>query len=189
MYFIRLVPNLQWNKYLNHEDAIFAFKGKVTNKVLVKLIPIIEVKLFDLGIESVVKKRLINVCIEVLQNLIFHSYTDKQKKYKIPHQVAIVLDENHFVVISTNLVENKKALLLKDRIIKLNSVDNDAIKHLYALVMKQSYSKSPKGGAGLGLLDMRRKTGNVLEYEFELEDKRVSRFFLKVKIPSKAAQA
>ncbi len=175
-----------WNQYLDSEDALFAFRGKVTPKVVIKLIPLIEVKLFELGAENFTKKRLVNVSIELLQNLMFHSYPDKGKKYRIPHEFAIVFENNHFVVVSSNLVDNKKAILLKDRLLKLNSIDNEAVKFLYNAVMKQSYSRAPKGGAGLGLLDMRRKTGYPFEYHFELEDKKVSRVFLKVKIPNKS---
>ena len=160
----------------------------MTNKVLIKVIPLIEVKLFEIGAENFVKKRLVNVCIELLQNLMFHSYNDKAKKYKIPHEFAIVFENDHFIVVSSNLLENKKALQLKDRLVKLNSIDNEAVKFLYNIVIKQTYSKAAKGGAGLGLLDMRRKTGYPLDFEFELEDKRVSRFFLKVKIPNKGKE-
>ncbi len=174
----------EWKAYFNADEPIFTFRGKVTHKVVVKLVPLIEVKLFEIGAENFVKKRLVTVSIEVLQNLMNHSYRDKGKKYKIPHEFSILYEHGHFIVVSSNLVENKKAMLLKDKLIKLNSLDNEAIKFLYNIVIKQTYTKS--GGAGLGLLDMRRKTGYPFEFYIDLEDKRVSRFFFKVKIPNKS---
>jgi len=47
---------------------------------------------------------------------------------------------------------------------------------------------SNKGGAGLGLIDMARKSGNKLLYAFEKVDEKFSYFYLHTEIPSKGAE-
>jgi hypothetical protein len=51
--------------------------------------------------------------------------------------------------------------------------------------MKQTVVKfSTKGGAGLGLIDMKKKSGNELGFSFQDVDETVSYFSLKVSVPS-----
>jgi hypothetical protein len=54
---------------------------------------------------------------------------------------------------------------LKEKIDKINSLSKDELKDFYKFVLNnQTFSE--KGGGGLGLIDMARKTGNKLEYQF-----------------------
>jgi hypothetical protein len=47
---------------------------------------------------------------------------------------------------------------------------------------------SEKGGAGLGFIDIARKTGNPLEYHFEPIDEKNSFFLLKTSINKNTAE-
>jgi len=58
---------------------------------------------------------------------------------------------------------------------KLNSLDSDTLDDLYKKQMREGIM-SPKGGAGLGFIDIRRKTGNPLDYSFVSIDEDTSFF-------------
>jgi hypothetical protein len=47
----------------------------------------------------------------------------------------------------------------------INKMDKDELKDLYKRQMKEG-RLSDKGGAGLGFIDIKRKTGKELEYHF-----------------------
>ena len=64
-----------------------------------------------------------------------------------------------------NFVDNKKVPYLKDKIDKINSLSEDELKEMYKFILNHQ-KLSAKGGGGLGLLDMARKTGNKLQYYF-----------------------
>ena len=60
-------------------------------------------------------------------------------------------------------------------------MDSDALDDLYKKQMREG-SISPRGGAGLGFIDISRKTGSKLEYKFESMDEKRSFFILKTYI-------
>ena len=59
----------------------------------------------------------------------------------------------------------------------INSLDKDGLKELYKNQMKEG-RLSEKGGAGLGFIDIARKTGNKLEFHFLPIDEGSSFFLL-----------
>jgi hypothetical protein len=64
-------------------------------------------------------------------------------------------------------------------------LDKDDLNALYKKQIREG-SLSEKGGAGLGLIDIARKTGRQLDYQFlPLEDSDNYFFLLKVRIDSK----
>jgi len=65
---------------------------------------------------------------------------------------------------------------------KVNELDSSMLKDFY---MKQMHEGrlSDKGGAGLGFIDIRRKTGNKLEYYFLPASDKMSFFMLTTAIP------
>ena len=54
---------------------------------------------------------------------------------------------------------------LKENLEKINNLDPDKIREVYRAMLQDS-NIGHKGGAGLGLMEMARKTGNKLDYDF-----------------------
>ena len=54
---------------------------------------------------------------------------------------------------------------LKDKIDKINSLSQDELKDMYKFILNHQ-KLTAKGGGGLGLVDIARKTGNKLDYKF-----------------------
>jgi hypothetical protein len=88
-------------------------------------------------------------------------------------------------VITANKILNERIDDLKNSIDHINSLTRDELNALYKKQIREG-SLSNKGGAGLGLIDIARKTGRKLDYQFlPLEDKKNYFFLLKVRISSK----
>ena len=64
---------------------------------------------------------------------------------------------------------------------KINSLDKEHLREYYREVLGNG-AITEKGTAGLGMIDIARKSGNKLEYEFLEIDKYFSFFSLNVKI-------
>ena len=80
---------------------------------------------------------------------------------QITHQVMKAL---------TGLVEEISVFLEK-----LNILDTDSLDDLYIKQMWEG-TVSPKGGAGPGFIDIRRKTGNPLDFSFVKIDEETTFF-------------
>ena len=80
-------------------------------------------------------------------------------------------------VTTGNVIENDKIEELTEMLDHINSLDKEGLKQLYKSQMKEG-RLSEKGGAGLGFIDIARKTGNKLEFHFLPIDEGRSFFLL-----------
>ena len=120
--------------------------------------------------------------VEALQNIIKHS-----DEHDLGHEESIFIigvEHDQYVVISGNYLFKNSIPILKGKIDQVNSLDKDGLKALYKDVIKNGKISS-RGGAGLGFIDMARKSGNKLEYDFHNVDDKFSFFSLKTTITRK----
>jgi hypothetical protein len=66
---------------------------------------------------------------------------------------------------------------LRQNLEKINSLDPESIREVYKAMLQDS-NIGHKGGAGLGLIEMARKTGNKLDYDFLPIDESYAYFIL-----------
>lgn len=93
-------------------------------------------------------------------------------------------DEENLYVDIGNLALIKERPILEDKIKKVNSLNEEEVKFLYGVIMKQTVVKfSTKGGAGLGIIDMKKKSGTPLEFKFQDVDDKVCFFNLRIRVP------
>lgn len=162
------------------------FEGEFNQDVTKYVLNVTE-KSFDLeGIDSSVKKKVFNVMIESLQNICKHQYSAMHKNSPdfLPAIFMIGMKDMDYFIITGNLVANEAVPGLKEKIDSINSQDKEGLKQLYKEARLRS-KISDVGGAGLGLIDMARKSGNKLVYRFDPADQAVSFFSLMTNISSK----
>ena len=155
---------------LNGGDVLVAFKGSVTTDLINNVLEQIEEKMDSVDEQAKVRKKLYNVLVESLQNL-YHHVEDLPASIKSDFEskfgVLVVSRENNAYKISTgNFISSEKIKFLKDKIDKINSLSKDELKDMYKFILNHQ-KLSAKGGGGLGLVDIARKTGNKLEYTFQ----------------------
>jgi hypothetical protein len=78
-------------------------------------------------------------------------------------------------------MDNNHVEGLKERIDKINSLEPDALKDFYKEVLNNGIM-SDKGGGGLGMIDIARKSAHKLEYDFKKLDDKFTFYSLLVKI-------
>lgn len=154
-------------------EVLLAYKGSITTELINNVLDTVESKLQDFNEASKVRKKVYNVLVESLQNL-FHHIDDLPKEFQDkfdPHfGVLVVTRENNKYKISTgNFILKDKVQYLKEKIDKINSLSKDELKEMYKFILNHQ-KISEKGGGGLGLVDIARKTGNKLDYVFDKFD-------------------
>ncbi len=170
---------------MEQEKIILSFNGVVTADFLTAVLDIVETKMNHLEEPPKTKKKVFNVLVECLQNLYHHIDEGKgerkeMRKYKSV-LVMVIRDENNFFIQTGNYIDKTSVKNLEDRLKKINSLDKEHLREYYREVLGNG-SISDKGTAGLGMIDIARKSGNKLEYEFLEIDKDFSFFSLNVKI-------
>jgi hypothetical protein len=175
------------NKYalIEKESILFEYEGGVDKQVLLQTLPAIEDILEVLEVSRQNKRKIVNIAIETLQNLQLHSYENGQRDYGLSPLFVVAKSDEFITITIGNLVAQAERAVLEDKILKINSLNEEEVKYLYGVIMKQTVVKfSTKGGAGLGLIDMKKKSGNELRFSFQDVDETVSYFSLKVSVPS-----
>jgi len=154
---------------LSKGDVILAYKGSITSELINDILEAVEKKLEDADADSKLKKKIYNVLVESLQNLFHHIemfHEGIQEELDPKFGVLVVVKENGLYKVTTgNFVNTKRIKFLKEKIDKINSLSKDELKDMYKYILNHQ-KLSAKGGGGLGLVDIARKSGKKLGYEF-----------------------
>ena len=185
---------MQFNKiydiYQKFEERniIFSFSGVITSDFLNAVLDIVEAKVDSIGESPKIKKKVLKILVECVQNIYYHgenqfsSLKDNVAKKKLNNALVMVVKEDQgFLVETGNYIENHLVDDLKERIENINKLDKLELRELYRDVLANG-NFSDRGTAGLGMIDIARKSGNNLNYSFLPVDSGLSFFTLSVKI-------
>jgi hypothetical protein len=134
-----------------------------------------------MGEESSIKRKVFNVMVECLQNIVKHSEDYEEADKRLNAIFMIGKHQDEYIIMSGNPIYSKNVSVLQEKLDKINSLDKEGLKTLYKDIIKGT-NISEKGGAGLGFVDMARKSGQKLEYDFTEIDSEVAFFSLKTTI-------
>lgn len=150
---------------LSH-SLILVYEGEFTQEITKSVLAMAERNMDSSGEESTIKRKVFNVMVECLQNIVKHA--DEFRDQNEGNHSAIFMigkEKGNYTIISGNPVKKDLVEPLTEKLNKINDLDKDGLKQLYKNIIKNT-EISEKGGAGLGFVDMARKSGNKLEFEF-----------------------
>ena len=160
------------------DNIVLSFHGRVSKEVLNSSLSILENHLESSESSKSVKKKFYYIVVEALQNLYHHIEEGEGSKALF----SIGYDENeNLLLITGNKIEKKKALELKSSIDELKGLSEEELRSLYQKKLESS-SLSDKGGAGLGLIEIARKSKNGMDCSFQDIDGQNVFFSMNVKV-------
>ncbi len=155
------------------ERLMFVYRGVVTNENSVPLIMLLEKEMENSEFGFVGRKRLFMFVLESLQNVSRH----QQKKHANMSLVVYSKTGNGYTVTTGNVLSTANISDLRVKLENINNLDTKEIRKVYRQMLNAS-EISNKGGAGLGLIEMAKKTGNKLDFDFVPLDDDYSYFVL-----------
>lgn len=155
---------------MERNNIMLSFKGNITSELLTSVLQIMESKLENMDEPLAVKKKVYNVLVECLQNLYHHTYemTQEQQDDNLSKKSAIFMigkEGDNYRIITGNYMLKENIPELKGKIDLVNSMDKEQLKNYYKEILNNG-TMSPKGGGGLGIIDIARKSGQKLDYDF-----------------------
>ncbi|RLD81881.1 MAG: hypothetical protein DRJ10_05635 [Bacteroidetes bacterium] len=136
------------------------------------------------SLDSTTRKRVYHAIIEILQNMSKHSDEISDKKQVGRGLFMIGKKSNKYFIITSNKIRKTQISKVEDSLLTLNNSSHEELNAMYYKQLK-SGRLSDKGGAGLGLIDIARKTTKKLLYNFIPCDKQYAYFIMKVTIDKK----
>ena len=166
---------------MNNRHIILVYEGEFTQEITKSVLSMAERNLESVGEAENIKKKVFKVMVECLQNICKHA-DDHVEEIIDPSAIFLIgRNDDEYAIFSGNTITKENRDFLDGKLGQINSLDKQGLKELYMEMIK-SAKLSDKGGAGLGFVDMARKSGNQLDYCFVEMDNDNYFFCLKIKI-------
>jgi Family of unknown function (DUF6272) len=178
---------LEYYKKMCERHIVLDFQGAMSQDMLVGMAELIrntphrEVK------KPTLIKRVFSVFIEMAQNIAHYSIervhlNSKHQKDGVGAGIIVVTENKKmYTVTSGNLVDTSSIIQITQRCDAINKMDKEELKQFYKQQIKVTRPASRRG-AGVGLIDIARKSGNAIQYQTTCVDDLKSFLVLSVKI-------
>ncbi len=156
-----------------------AYEGEITHQITKAFTSLTENNMIKEEDYNTVQKKVFHVMVECLQNISKHAENRNNIVTSKDGRGIFMIskDELEYNVTTGNVIDNDKVIILRDILENINQLDNAGLKKLYKQQMREG-RLSDRGGAGLGFIDIARKTGQKLIYSFLTIDEEKSFFVL-----------
>lgn len=171
-------PFLFFNKFKNDRFSL-AYMGNFDDELTETLMRTNETSIQE---PKQFRKRLSFLIAECFQNILRHEdkpeiSTQTNNKPKI---FLLRNRKNSHYISSSNLISNTKKENLESKLKSINTLSDEALKATYLGALTNN-EISEKGGGGLGLIEMARKSGSPLDFSFDFVNYYLSLFFMQVR--------
>jgi len=169
---------LDFHNVMRSNDISLVYEGEITHSITKAFTSLTEKKMEEEEEEGKIQKKVFHVMVECLQNISKHADNNINSYSKDGRGIFMVhKGDEEYKITTGNLIAKEKVDDLKESLDLINSMNKDELKALYKKQIKEGYL-SEKKGAGLGFIDIARKTGNNLVYTFKDVDNETSFFIL-----------
>lgn len=152
-------------------NAVLAFSGVMSQESIVGLGDVLRSELHQYHPLSVVNK-IFAIYVEMTQNVLHYSYVKSESNGKeIGNGCIFVIEHpDAYRLVTVNIVNGTQKENLEKKFLTINSLSEDQIRDHY-LMRRKKIAEGDSKGAGLGFLDIVRRSGSPVEYLFEsIED-------------------
>lgn len=171
---------------MDAENIVLAYKGEINADLLEAVYSMMNRHLEGTKISHDRKKKFFHILIESLQNVFHHQVAMPTGLSDINvAMTGFVIKSNRedsYTIITGNYLLNIEIDNLKKKLDEVNNLSPEALRSHYQQTLAGN-KFSEKGGAGLGIIEMARKSGNKLNYEFASVNNEYSFFSLAIIIP------
>lgn len=164
------------------ENPTFYYRGPFLEKFTNTFLEVSNVAANKEGGNSISKK-VSFVLVECFQNMLKHAENVGGVNY-YQHEDGMFAFKNTpdaFVINSVNVIQNEDIHRLDSMVLQVNSLNESDLKQLYLNSLRNN-TISEKGGAGLGLIEIARKSGQKILHKLELIDDQYSLFHQQITI-------
>ncbi|NOU17791.1 MAG: hypothetical protein HOO91_09555 [Bacteroidales bacterium] len=166
-------------KSMKAHEITLVYEGEITHQITKAFTSLTESNMAKEEESNTVQKKVFHVMVECLQNISKHADSFGSDDFLFAGRGIFMVSKGdiEYHVTTGNVIENAKIEELSRILDHINVLDKEGLKQLYKTQMREG-RLSEKGGAGLGFIDIARKTGRKLDYHFLSIDEETSFFIL-----------
>lgn len=178
------ITNLLHSEFIDSigGDIILAFNGIMSQDSIVGFGEVLRSELHNKNPLSVVNKAFA-IYIEMAQNLLHYSAHRVENNGKLVGVGAIFLIRTNdgYGIVTANIITERQRQSLEKKGNLVNNLSKDDLKEFY-LRRRREITDTESKGAGLGFIDIVRRSGEQIWFRFEPVDQENLIFFLGSKI-------
>jgi hypothetical protein len=166
-------------KSMKDQEVRLVYEGEITHQITKAFTSLTETNMEMEEEPNLIQKKVFHVMVECLQNVGKHADCLTHGENRKDGRGVFMLCKNaeQYTITTGNILLKGKIPEMIEILEKINSLDRDGLKQLYKQQIKEG-RLSTKGGAGLGFIDIAKKTGNPLNYSFISVDDDFSFFII-----------
>ncbi|MEN8156125.1 MAG: SiaB family protein kinase [Bacteroidota bacterium] len=166
---------------MSKAETLVDFEGTITFGTIEMLLTRLKNTREFQEMKKPARKRLYGIFVEAIDNAFKYTakLPGKARKAFRPPSISVVRLKEHVVVSAGNLVQNDDIGNLIFKLDRVNQLDKESLKSLYAEVINRESTASDTG-AGLGLITMALRTDLDIEYSFSTVNSKYSFFEIKI---------
>lgn len=164
------------------ENLMLVYQGDFSQETIKCILSLGERTLEISGEDPVIRRKVFNVMVESLQNIVKHNEPSADTEKARTAIFLIGRETDGYSISSGNPISKDRVPELKAALEEINNLDQSGLKQLYKDIIRGT-TLSEKGGAGLGFVDMARKSGEKLSFDFPEISEAYCFFCLKINIP------
>lgn len=143
------------------------YEGVVTQEITKTFTGLTEKNMIKNEEPGQVQRKVFNVMVECLQNISKHADPLEGEANEERRGIVLVSHgEDSYNVITGNVIKREKKEFLQAKLEQINSLDKEGLSALYKKQIMEG-RLSERGGAGLGFVDIAKKSGNKIDYQFK----------------------
>ncbi|MBN2892776.1 MAG: SiaB family protein kinase [Bacteroidales bacterium] len=146
------------------DDLNYIYRGEFNSDISNYILSLAERNIIHSKIKGRTKKRVFHIMVESIQNITRHQDFSDESLSQTAF-FAIQKNGSKFYITTGNIINNEEIHSLQDKLEKLNNLSEGELTKFYLEILNDGHI-STKGGAGLGLIEIVRKSGNKLDYDF-----------------------
>lgn len=162
-------PNLyQQYRQMTDNRILMSFKGVFAQPAIVEMATALRGKVAARTNQTMVMKRIFAIFVEMSQNILFYSAEKEVDEEGKESGVGILIVsemDDRYCVSSGNLMLNGTVARIRERCETVSRMNKDELK-VYYNEQRRLPRHAESKGAGLGLIDMARKSEFPIEFEF-----------------------
>ncbi len=178
-----MIDLYEYKQGLQKDGIIFSFSGPMSHEIIEGVGRAIRVKIGE-GEDGDRKAALkvFSIFVEQVENVINYSVEKDHEDSQLSFGIVVVgKKDGTFFISGGNKINSDKVEKLRSNLDKIRSMNKDELKIYYKEKRKAAKEDDSKG-AGIGFIEMARKSSKPLEYSFKTIDTNYSFFTIKISI-------
>jgi hypothetical protein len=169
----------QFYKEMKAHEITLVYEGEITHQITKAFTSLTESNMAKEEESNSVQRKVFHVMVECLQNISKHADEVTVNDYLFSGRGIFMVSkrETEYAVTTGNAIDNDRIEGIRNMLDTVNGLNKEELNEMYKKQIREG-RLSDKGGAGLGFIDIKRKTGNRLEYHFLPVGENISFFLL-----------